>query len=115
MSPSIWSCVEFSLLIKMMCLICPLGVFAWIGIGFAPCGDVPLTKPLFLRTLSVYARSVELLGAGIMFTVPIVLDFGDPIPSLGGLHAMRVGHVQSITVAADLNRARPPAHGNVAE
>src|SRR5262249_31800835 len=83
MSPNIWSCVEFSLLMKMTCLMAALSSPAFDGIGLLllpPSWSVSScsANPLVLLTRAVYGPNWSAPGTGMTFTVPSVADFGDP-------------------------------------
>src|SRR5215475_6747677 len=70
----------------MMCLIWLLGTPALEGIGLLASGVEYSMKPLLRKTRSVYADNCcGVLGTWMMFTVPSVLDLGEPKLSGGTL------------------------------
>src|SRR5262245_44058599 len=64
---------------KMTCLIRVLATPHFAGMGlFSSSGRGDAVKPLLAKTREVYEASWLLVGTGMMFTVPIVADFGEP-------------------------------------
>src|SRR5215468_7425830 len=67
----------------MMCLICVLATPAFVGMGLSGSNGSETSTKLLAKTRSVYVASWLLPGTGMMFTVPIVLDFGEPTGGAG--------------------------------